>query len=112
MRRSMGTLRIKLRDIFGLIDYMKRGYFNNSDLLVYLQKEGFLEDEKDVDLHLIEPNGGHIYYGNRRSSNGGFLDIDSNPDCSIDGVNNENIYYQEGKTRIIFILYYMYNSIL
>jgi Ca2+-binding EF-hand superfamily protein len=53
MRRSMGTLRIKLRDIFGLIDSMKRGYFNNGDLLVYLQKEGILVDDKDVDLLFI-----------------------------------------------------------
>ena len=49
----MGTLRIKLRDIFGLIDSMKRGYFNNGDLLVYLQKEGILVDDKDVDLLFI-----------------------------------------------------------
>lgn len=56
------------------------------------------DNEKDVDLHLLEPNGGHIFFGNRRSSNGGFLDIDSNAGCTIDGVNNENIYYQDGAT--------------
>ena len=48
---------------------------------------------KDVDLHLIEPNGEHIYYGNRTSNNGGHLDLDSNAGCSIDNINNENITY-------------------
>ena len=54
-------------------------------------------NDKDVDLHLIEPgeDGEHIYYGNRTSDNGGQLDLDSNAGCSIDGVNNENITYGE-----------------
>lgn len=50
-------------------------------------------NEKDVDLHVLEPQGGHIYYSNRRSENGGYLDIDSNAGCNIDGVNNENVFY-------------------
>jgi len=49
----------------------------------------------DVDLHLIEPNGTEIYFGNRTSANGGQLDVDSNAGCSIDGINNENIYYED-----------------
>ena len=54
-------------------------------------------NDKDVDLHLIEPgdDGEHIYYGNRTSDNGGQLDLDSNAGCSIDGINNENITYGE-----------------
>ena len=48
----------------------------------------------DVDLHLIEPTGSEIWYGHRNSfMTGGQLDLDSNPACSIDGVNNENITY-------------------
>lgn len=45
----------------------------------------------DVDLHVVEPAGEEIYYGNRMSALGGTLDLDSNPACSIDGVNNENV---------------------
>ena len=60
-----------------------------------LQVSLSFSNDKDVDLHLVEPNGTHIYYGHRTSSNGGELDLDSNPSCSIDGINNENITYGE-----------------
>ena len=53
MRRSLGILRIKLRDIFELIDFLNRGYFNNNDLIEYLQKENIGYDDKEVDLLFI-----------------------------------------------------------
>lgn len=47
----------------------------------------------DVDLYLREPDGTTIFFGNLQSDSGGQLDLDSNPDCNIDGINNENINY-------------------
>lgn len=49
----------------------------------------------DVDLHLVEPGAGteEIYYGHTTSAAGGTLDLDSNPACAIDGIQNENITY-------------------
>ena len=74
---------------------------SNQDLSIVEAGGGLLQislsfdNEKDVDLHVVEPSGGHIYFGNRRSENGGYLDIDSNAGCSIDGINNENVFYSE-----------------
>jgi hypothetical protein len=51
----------------------------------------------DVDLHVVDPNGEEVYYANRTSASGGTLDLDSNPACSIDSVNNENIVWPTGK---------------
>lgn len=50
----------------------------------------------DVDLHVVEPGGCELYYGNKNCSSGGELDLDSNPACSIDGINNENAFWPPG----------------
>ncbi len=72
---------------------------------------------KDVDLHLYTPSGKHIYYGDRGgqveigdSTYTYGLDHDSNPGCSIDNLNNENIYIpaelvENGEYRVVVNLY-------
>jgi len=52
----------------------------------------------DIDLHVIQPDSEEIYYGHNRSSEGGYLDLDSNAGCSIDSVNNEHIIYPDTAT--------------
>ena len=47
--------------------------------------------ESDVDLHVVEPGGEEVFYGNTSSATGGTLDLDSNPACNIDHKKNENI---------------------
>ena len=47
----------------------------------------------DVDLHVYDPNGVHVFFGNRNPATGGDLDIDSNAACTIDNTNVENIFW-------------------
>jgi len=63
-----------------------------------LQVSLSFQPSQDLDLHLVEPTGEEIFYGNRTSAAGGTLDLDSNASCSIDGRNNENITYPTGVT--------------
>lgn len=57
------------------------------------------DKENDVDLYVVEPDGNVIYYNNPGYEDEpgdlpqGFLDIDSNADCEIDGINSENISF-------------------
>ena len=54
----------------------------------------------DVDLHVVEPGGCELYYGNDLCDSGGELDLDSNPGCSIDEVNNENVFWPKGAAPV------------
>lgn len=47
----------------------------------------------DVDLHVYDPAGDHVYFANKAVASGGQLDLDSNAACTIDGKNNENIVW-------------------
>ena len=53
------------------------------------------DQPNDVDLHVVQPDGEEIFYGHTTSDEGGYLDLDSNAGCSIDGVNNEHITYPD-----------------
>jgi hypothetical protein len=50
----------------------------------------------DVDLHVVDPSGEEIYYGNPTATSGGELDLDSNAACGTDGPRNENITWPTG----------------
>jgi len=62
------------------------------------------DTETDVDLHVVEPDGEEIFYGNDVSQSGGELDLDSNAACGIDGVNNENITWARRPPRGEYIV--------
>jgi len=47
--------------------------------------------ESDVDLHVVDPAGDEVFWHNDKVPSGGMLDLDSNADCDIDHVKNENI---------------------
>lgn len=53
------------------------------------------DSRADVDLYLVEPGGNEIYYGNRSSTTGGTLDLDSNAACGGADLRNENITYED-----------------
>ncbi len=55
------------------------------------------ESTADLDLHVIDPSGGELYYDNRQLPNGGRLDKESNAICSLAGTEGvENVYWPEG----------------
>ena len=63
----------------------------------------------DLDLHLQEPDGTTIFYGNKRSRNGGVLDIDMNAGGRKSSNPIENICYKNtppsGKYKIMVHFY-------
>jgi hypothetical protein len=52
---------------------------------------------EDLDLHVTEPNGTHIFYNNEGpTSTGGQLDVDSNYPCGSSTNAVENVFWPEG----------------
>jgi hypothetical protein len=82
-----------------------------------LQVSLSFDNEKDIDLYVVQPDGEIIFYGNPGNYyekdgeiQGWGLDIDSNAACDIDGINNENVFYsneyiQSGKYEVWINMY-------
>lgn len=58
------------------------------------------EYRDDLDFHMREPDGGHIYFGTRKrvSQNGGRLDVDANGGSGMMEHPVENIFYKNKST--------------
>jgi hypothetical protein len=54
------------------------------------------DSKADLDLHVVDPSGGEIYWAARTSATGGQLDLDSNAACATDGPRAENIFWASG----------------
>ena len=52
--------------------------------------------ENDIDLHVIEPNGNHLYFSNPSSASGGALDVDCMCDYCPKGP-SENIFWSKNQ---------------
>lgn len=78
----------------------------NGDIQVSIAWSG----ATDIDLHVIDPSGEEIFFGNKTAASFGTLDLDSNPACSIDGKNNENVVWPAGRgatgTYSVGVVYY------
>ena len=64
-RRLFGTLRLKFREIFRLLDCPNRGFFSNNDLNIYLKKNGIFISNKLADLLFIRldrSRNGNVFY--------------------------------------------------
>ncbi len=62
----------------------------------------------DIDLHVTDPSGTTIYYGNPESPSGGYLDRDD-----VDGYGPENIYWRDNipdGTYTVRVHYYASNE--
>ena len=65
-RKNFGTLRLKLKDIFALIDKSGKGFFDIDEMMVYLANNNIVESNKNADLLFIRldknRNGKIDYY--------------------------------------------------
>ena len=93
---SQITMLIRLRDNVGELGPIQMITTTTSLLNIgTLHVRLTWDREVDLDLHVVDPNNEEIYYGNKESSGQqGTLDLDSNPNCTIDHIRTENVYYE------------------
>ena len=91
------ALLFQIEDIYGRLSKAIKQIFSmvkvgSGDIQVSLS----WDTATDVDLHLVDPSNEEIYYKNKTAASGGVLDLDSNAECTIDNINNENITWAKG----------------
>ena len=52
-KKNFGTLRLKLKDIFALIDKTGKGFFDIDEMMVYFVNNNLVQNNKDADLLFI-----------------------------------------------------------
>ena len=65
IKENFTSLKIKMNDIFELLDPMKKGFFGEKELAVFLQKNGIFNTSNDCDLLFLRLNklrNGKIYF--------------------------------------------------
>lgn len=57
----------------------------------------------DLDLHVTDPSGNEIFFGNKSSPTGGLLDVDNNAGCdeSMSDRPVENIYWPSDRKSVV-----------
>lgn len=71
-----------------------------------------MTEPTDLDLYVVDPSGGTIYYANRDTPSSGHLDLDANAACGSNvGVDTEHIYFTSGMappgTYTVRVAHYM-----
>ena len=64
-KKNFGTLRLKLKDIFALIDKTGKGFFDIDEMMVYFVNNNLVQNNKDADLLFIrldKNRNGKIYF--------------------------------------------------
>ncbi len=88
-----GTGQAGSGDGFGIAKFGHGGeVINNVEVKVGNPQFTLIWDSRaDIDLHVIEPGGSHLYWADRNGHQGGELDVDD-----VDGFGPENIYWGGG----------------
>lgn len=56
-----------------------------------------MSEPTDLDLYVVDPSGGTIYYANRDTPSSGHLDLDANAACGSNvGVDTEHVFFTSG----------------